>query len=375
MTQRIRPVDGVIVGILCVLAALLAITNIESSGAATRIDSHSWAQLPLFVASVLPVLWWRRHLVGSIVASSVLMAAHVLVFGHLIRCGAGLPLVFVVAFLCGVAEVPRRTRLIALTAAVVLAGLVLMWDTAAGPGILPVVALIQCGLYGIGGVVTHRAVMARELRQRNEDLRVLRDERAALEVSDDRALLSAQLEALLDQRLGQLEAAAKQGSVRADPAAVQALLVKLEADSRRTLEGMRDIIGRLRGGDVALSPAPSVAHLDGLLARHVHGGSRLQVTGDPRVLPASVELSAYRIVEHLVTALADQPSSPVGVRMTFSDDALEILVAGSVPRGSDLRTAVGRARERAVLHSGSLDLKVSRGRARVLAHLPVLSGV
>ena len=136
---------------------------------------------------------------------------------------------------------------------------------------------------------------------------------------------------------------------------------------------MRVLVGQLRGGEVALAPSPSVAHLDALLARHVHGGSRLQVCGDPRVLPASVELSAYRIVEHLVTALADKPSAPVAVTMTFTDDTLDILVAGSVPRGPELRGAVARARERALLHAGSLDLKVSRGRARVLAHLPVLS--
>jgi hypothetical protein len=58
--------------------------------------------------------------------------------------------------------------------------------------------------------------------------------------------------------------------------------------------------------------------------------------------------------------------------MTFSDDALDIMVAGSVPKASDLRGAVARARERAMLHAGSLDLTMSRGRARVLAHLPVL---
>jgi hypothetical protein len=153
---------------------------------------------------------------------------------------------------------------------------------------------------------------------------------------------------------------------------VQALLVSLEEDSRRTLGDVREIVGQLRGGEVALAPSPSVAHLDALLARHVRGGSRLQVTGDPRVLPASVELSAYRIVEHLVTVLADTPAVPVSVTMRFTDEALEVLVAGSVSKGSDLRGAVARARERAVLHAGSLDLKVSRGRARVLAHLPVL---
>jgi signal transduction histidine kinase len=320
------------------------------------------------------VLWWRRSLVGALLASCGLMLVHVLAFGHLTRCGSGIPLVFVLAFLCGFDEADQRRRLVEVALSVVLGVLVLMWDTSAGPDIIPVVALIQVGLYGVGRVAVHRAGMARELRQRNEDLRVLRDERAALEVSDDRLQLSARLETLLEERLTQLATAAEQGK-GGDPAAVQALLVSLEDDSRKTLGDMREIVGQLRGGEVALVPAPSVAHLDALLARHVDGGSRLQVRGDPRVLPASVELSAYRIVEYLVTALADKPSAPVAVTMTFTDYALDIVVAGSVPKSTDLRGAVGRARERALLHAGSLDLKVSRGRARVLAHLPVLSDI
>jgi signal transduction histidine kinase len=373
VTQRIRPVDGALARVLCVLAALMAVVNIEG-GTGVRVDSHSWLQLPVFVAAALPVLAWRRNLIAALVTSSALMLVHVLAFGHLTRCGSGLPLVFVFAFLCGADQAQQRLRLTALALSVVLAGIVLVWDTSAGPSIIPVVAVIQLGLYGLGRVVAHRAAMAIELRQRNEDLRVLRDERAALEVSDDRGRLSARLESLLEQRLSQLGLAAEQGKA-ADPAAVQALLVSLEDDSRQTLVDMREIVGQLRGGEVALAPAPSVAHLDALLARHVGGASRLQVRGDPRMLPASVELSAYRIVEYLVTALADKPSAPVGVTMTFSDTALDIAVAGSVPKGTDLRSAIGRARERALLHAGSLDLKVSRGNARVLAHLPVLGDV
>jgi signal transduction histidine kinase len=374
VTQRVRPVDAVVAGILCVLAAVMSVEDIEYKGTGFQINSHSWLQLPLYVAAALPVLWWRRNLVGALLASSGLMLVHVLVFGHTTRCGSGIPLAFVLAFLSGLSKENVQQRLAALGLSVVLATLVLMWDTSAGPSIIPVVALIQIGLYGVGRVVAHRTAMAIELRQRNEDLRVLRDERAALEVSDDRLQLSARLETLLEERLSQLAAAAEQGKV-ADPAAVQALLVSLEEGSRKTLGDMREIVGQLRGGEVALAPAPSVAHLDALLARHVHGGSRLQVRGDPRVLPASVELSAYRIVEYLVTALADKPSAPVGVTMTFTDYALDIVVAGSVPKGTDLRGAVGRARERALVHAGSLDIKLSRGRARVTAHLPALSDV
>jgi signal transduction histidine kinase len=371
--QRIRPVDAVTAGILCVLAAWLAVVNVRSTDPNFIVDSHSWLQVPLMIAATLPVLWWRRSLIGALLTSSALMLVHVFAFGHLTRCGSGLPLAFVFAFLAGIGYAQRKQRLTALALTIVLAAIVLMWDTSAGPTLTPVVAVIQIGLYGIGRVVAHRAGMASELRQRNEDLRLLRDERAALEVSDDRLQLSARLEALLEQRLSQLAAVAEEGKT-ADPAAMQALLITLEDDSRRTLGDMREIVGQLRGGEVALAPAPSVAHLDALLARHVHGGSRLQVNGDPRVLPPSVELSAYRIVEYLVTALNDKPSAPVAVTMTFTDDALNILVAGSVPKGAaDLRGAVGRARQRALLHAGSLDLKVSRGRAQVRAHLPVLS--
>lgn len=371
--RDVRPVDAVLAGVLGSLGVLLSVANIQAIDGETRIGSHSWLQLPLFVASVVTVLWWRRGLVAVVLASAALMLVHVLAFGQLVRCGAGLPLVFVLSFLSGFGPSQRRERGTALALSVVLAAVVLVRDSAAGPDLLPVVGLLQVGLYWIGRVAAQRAAMARELRQRNDDLRVLRDERAALEVSDDRAQLSSRLEVLLDQRLSLLVAAADEAATAADPAALQAHLLELEENSRRTLGDMRVIVGQLRGGEVALAPSPSVVHLDALLARYVHGGSRLQVCGDPRVLPASVELSAYRIVEHLVAALADKPSAPVEVTMTFTYDTLEILVAGSVPRGSDLRGAVARARERAVLHAGSLDLKVTRGRAQVLAHLPVLS--
>ena len=47
-----------------------------------------------------------------------------------------------------------------------------------------------------------------------------------------------------------------------DPGDARALLESIESDSRATLDGMREIVGLLRGGDVALAPAPTVAHLD-----------------------------------------------------------------------------------------------------------------
>ncbi len=157
----IRPIDTVMAGILGVLAAVLAVMNIENTDTTIRVDSQSWLQLPLFVATVLPLLWWRRSLVAVLLASCGLMLVHLLTFGHLVRCGAGLPLVFVLAFLCGLAAVGQAERLADLGLTLVLSALVLAWDTAAGPELLPVVALIAAGLYGIGRVVAHRGPWVR----------------------------------------------------------------------------------------------------------------------------------------------------------------------------------------------------------------------
>jgi hypothetical protein len=210
--------------------------------------------------------------------------------------------------------------------------------------------------------------MARELRVRNDELRALRDQRAQLEVTGDRARVSGELDSLLDRRLRQLTTLAEAGGRTEDPAAAQALLTRIEGEGRKTLEEMRDVVGRLRGGEVALSPAPSVAHLDALLAQH---GTRLVVTGDPRALPASVELSAYRIVEHLLAVLDRDADPPVDVRMDFENGALDVSVTGRVSRGADVRDAIARARERARLQEGTLHVKLTRGRARAVAHFPV----
>ena len=196
------------------------------------------------------------------------------------------------------------------------------------------------------------------------------DRRVALELTSDRVRIAGELDSLLHERLGQLAAAAESGK-DLDPDSARALFASIESQSRATLDGMRELVGLLRGGDFALAPTPSVTHLDALLARHIRADSRLTVAGDPRSLPARIELSGYRIVEHLVNVLVDQQESPIEVGVLFEDDALEIRVHGAVDRSADFKSAVARARERATFLGGSLDVKVSRGHANALARLPL----
>lgn len=110
--------------------------------------------------------------------------------------------------------------------------------------------------------------------------------------------------------------------------------------------------------EVATDRARISAELDELLQRRLG-----------ELAPTGVELSAYRIVEHLLAALADAPD--VDVRVHFTDDALQLSVSGPARRGA--KAAIDRARERAQLHNGTLQASTRGGRADAVACLPVLT--
>jgi len=370
--------DWLLAGVLTALGAVLALMNIVASDTQTMrdvaagemahtIDTHSLWQLPVFVAAFVPVLWWRRGVLGVATVSLVVLGLHDLLFGWVTRCGAALPLAFVLAFL-GALSYGRIKAWLCCGVSALVTVAVLAVDASAGPGALVLALPVVLIVAGLGRAARHRTLLNRQLKERDEELRRLRDDRAELMVADDRARLSRQLDGLLQERLDELTRAAESADGLA-PAQARALFAAIESGSRQTMDDMREIVGLLRGGEVDLAPAPTVAHLDALLARHRSPLSRLTVSGDPRSLPATVELSAYRIVEYLVTALADRP---VQVAVRFVDEALEILVQGSVGRAADVRAAVARVRERAKLHAGSVDVKLGRSSARVLAQLPVL---
>jgi hypothetical protein len=376
--RGIKGRDWLLAGVLTALGAALSLLNITASDTETArqvasgqmahtIDTHSPWQLPVFAAAFAAVLWWRRSVLVVTSVALGLLALHDLLFGWVTRCGAALPLAFVLAFL-GALSYDRTKAWVTCALSVLLTGAVLAVDASAGPDALILALPVVVIVFAVGRAARHRTALNRTLRERDEELRQLRDERAALMVADDRAQLSRQLDGLLQERLDELTRAAESAG-GLPPAQTRALFESIESGSRRTMDEMRDIVGLLRGGEVALAPVPTVAHLDALLARHRSAQSRVTVTGDPRSLPATVELSAYRIVEYLVTALDEHP---VQVNVRFSDDALELLVEGSVGRGADVRAAVARVRERAKLHAGSVDVKLARGSARVLAQLPVL---
>jgi len=152
--KDVRPMDAVLATGLTALGAVLMVMNINADPADTKdlqhaITNQNWLMLPVFLLTTIPVLWRRRNVVAVSLASAVFMGAHVLAFDWVIRCGAALPLSFVLAYSVGKLADRRETYA---GIAVVIAGqfLSLVKDSAAGLGVLPFTAAIALVAWGIG---------------------------------------------------------------------------------------------------------------------------------------------------------------------------------------------------------------------------------
>ncbi len=369
MASAGRPVarrDVAIALVASVAGMLMMFTNVQDKSV-----NASALAIPLFLLVTAPILWWRVRPLAALVATLAALLVHVALIGTVTRCGVLIPVVLALVFAAG-ARLEIRDSLIGMGLGVVLVLVVCSSDSSVDMKASPFFAVLTAAAWGIGRIVRSRSDMVSELQTQTSDLRDARDERARLEIATDRARLSAELDQLLQRRLGELARIADAGSRSSDAAAAQSGLIEIERGSRRTLEEMRSIVGVLRHDESGLSmaPQPALTQLDALLVRVKGADARLRIEGNPRVLPASLELSAYRIVEQLLSALDD--GAEVDVRVRFGEDALEIAVAGPARRRGE--AAIARARERAQLHRGSLEATTSAGRAEAIVRLPMLAG-
>jgi signal transduction histidine kinase len=339
---------------------------------ASDVAQPSLAAFPFFLLIMAPIAWRRVAPIAAAGASLAALLLNIAVFGEFARCGIVIPMLMVLVFSIG-AQLPWRQGLIGLGLVLGSTLAICLWDGPDGamPSSFPFVLPFVLAVFGAGCLLHSRARVTSELSARTAELRQARDRRARLEVAADRARVSAELDELLQRRLGDLAAIAEAGGRAENAPDATAALQEIEAESRRTLNQMRAVVGVLRdeGEGDGFEPQPTLSHLEALLLRTRGADARLTVEGNPRVLPAGVELSAYRIVEHLLDALQDVP---VDVAVRFGDDALELTVAG--PSRHPNAAAIRRAQERVQLHRGTLESTTSGGRARAVASLPMLAG-
>jgi len=292
----------------------------------------------------------------------------------MVRCGAALPAVFAIAFFTGTRCTGRRLAagmMLGLGAVIAQA----FFDPVLGPGFLVAGLPIVAGFCLAGRLARSRSLTAAELRQRNTELRAQREQTARLAVTADRTRVAEDLDSFLRDRITAMAQAAAAGRelVDRDPVGARGAFAAVENSGRATRSRMREVVGTLRE-EAPTEPQPVLAQLGDLLERATSADARLSVAGSPRALPAGVELSGYRIVEHLLGALDDAPDARIDVRVRFGPDALELRVAGPAGQQTDPARTFAVARERAALLGGSLRIDTSSGRCDALVRLPLTSG-
>jgi signal transduction histidine kinase len=377
--QRDRRQD-VSVPDLVIAAVLSAIPVIVATGMLhLEISRGGVAACLAVIGLTLPVAWRRPLPLTAAAVMAVAAVVNGLAFGHLVRCGVALPAVYMVAF--GIAarvSWPRAAVGLALCAAdVVVEG---CYDPQISWSGLAFVLPLLLAFAVLGYLVRTRNRTAEALRAKSVLLRQQREQTARLAVLADRAQLSADIEGTLHGQLGVIADTAAAGliSATADTGAAARALAEIEHDGRAALGQLREVVGALRQpvADPAApaEPQPTLARLPQLLDGLPSARARLVIEGQPRPLPASLELSSYRIVEHLVEALEDTPQVVIEVRLHYRPEALELHVTGTTPaKMTDLRAVLVAARQRALLHGGMVDGRITGGVCSVQASLPLVS--
>ncbi|WP_345694858.1 sensor histidine kinase [Kitasatospora terrestris] len=333
------------------------------------------APLALTAALALPLLWRRRAPLA--VFGAVAAAA-------LVQWLAGIQLpadaALLVALHTVAAHSSRRVTLAA--GAVVEAGVLLAclrWATD-GAFLTPFVAVtatvVAAAVLGVN-VRTTRAYLAAE-QERARRLELEQEHLARLAVAEERTRITREMHDIVTHNLSVMVAltdAALATQHRA-PDRTTAAMVQVAETGRQALTDMRRTLGVLRADepDAERHPLPGIAQLGTLAEQMGAAGlpTSLDVHGDHTHLPATAQLTVYRLVQEALTnALKHTPAgtrATVLIRCTAGTVTVDVTDTGPrPPRTTTAGTATATAgtgnpaghgitgmRERATAYGGTL---------------------
>jgi signal transduction histidine kinase len=228
----------------------------------------------------------------------------------------------------------------------------------------------------IGRVIRHRSRLNRALSARARELEEQREARAEQAMLEERTRIAGELHDVVAHALSAMvvQASAARRLGPRDPDRARAAFASVEATGRDALTEIRSLLGVLRreDEDLGLAPQPSLAHVSSLVKRTSAAGLpvALNVEGEPRALPAGVDLTAYRVLQAgLGGALEHGRAGRAEVTVRYGAERVEVEVVDD--GDGDGRLLLG-ARERVALYGGDLQAgpRPAGGHA-VRARLPV----
>jgi signal transduction histidine kinase len=243
-----------------------------------------------------------------------------------------------------------------------------------------VISLVAALVVGYGIQLGHaRTTLAEE---RAAQLALEQDVRTRIAVQEEQARIARELHDIVAHDVSVIvaQAAAARRCFDSRPEWARQALDSIEAVGRDALQGMRGLVGLLRtsAGHTDRSPQPGLDRLPWLLDQIDRAGLPVEctVSGQPRPLPATVELSAYRIVQEALTnTLKHAGPTKATLALRYDDAALtlEIRDAGvGVSTPSAPGYGILGIQQRVALLGGEMTAGAQIGRGfAVTARLPV----
>jgi signal transduction histidine kinase len=211
-----------------------------------------------------------------------------------------------------------------------------------------------------------------------------RELRAREAVADERARMARELHDGVGHALNVvvLHAQGAQRIMESKPELASEALSAIEVAGRQALADVERMLGMLRAEeDDALAARPGLGQLQTLVAQVTEAGlpSTLAVEGTPATLPASLDLTAYRIVQEALTnSLKHAGNARASVTVRYLDGAVELEVldtgrGAAVPPSPSGGRGIPGMRERVLVFGGSLEVgPLPQGGFRVWARLPLV---
>ena len=227
------------------------------------------------------------------------------------------------------------------------------------------VTLIVVAPWAAGRLVRRGRDRAQLLEHLNVRLEAAQETAAARAAAEERIRIARELHDVIAHALSLIVVQARGGRRMLHRARLSEALDAfdtVEHAAQQALDEMRRLLGMLRedGGELALTPPPSLEHLPELIDQVADAGlhADLVVEGEPRDLPRGIDVSAYRIIQEALTnALRHSGTSQARVVVTYGSDHLELQVLDE-GRGATLASQSGHGligiRERVAIYGGEL---------------------
>jgi signal transduction histidine kinase len=229
-------------------------------------------------------------------------------------------------------------------------------------------------LFGAGGWLSSLAIVIaacewwRARRERLAQERLAEAEAQRRRGSEERLRIARDLHDALGHHVSliNVQAGVALHLMDDDPEQARSALAAIKQSSGQLLREMRATLGVLRGVDEhpPRGPVAGLARLDDLLEENRAAGLpvELEVTGEPRELPPSVDHAAYRIVQEALTNTRRHAGRATAtVRVRYDDAGVGVQVeddgSGGAGAGADVPgggNGIPGMRERALALGGSL---------------------